>query len=60
MEGKPQGLPSTPLKKPTVLAPTYSCSHLRTTTIGAGGLNCCVRDGNRCDPAAKGTRTLGF
>ena len=27
VEGKPQGLPSTPLKKPTVLAPAYSCNH---------------------------------
>ena len=40
----------------SVLAPTYSRTP-KGTTIGAGGLNCCVRDGNRCDPTAKGTRT---
>ena len=26
--------------------------------IGAGGLNCCVRDGNRCDPIAKTTKKV--
>ncbi len=26
------------------------------TTIGAEGLNCCVRNGNRCFPLAKGTK----
>src|SRR3989344_4330541 len=28
------------------------------TTIGAGRLNGCVRNGNRCDPSAEDTRTL--
>ena len=28
------------------------------STIGAGGLNCCVRDGNRCPPAAVITKTI--
>ena len=40
-----------------VLALPYS--HLNEeTTIGAGGLNCCVRDGNRWDPTALSTRTI--
>jgi hypothetical protein len=33
-----------------VLAPTYSCL---TTTIGAGELNCRVRNENGCDLSAK-------
>ena len=32
-------------QRPTL--PQKNCS-----TIGAGGLNYCVRDGNRCDPSA--------
>ena len=28
------------------------------TTIGAEGLNCCVRDGNRCTPFARTTKRL--
>ena len=29
-----------------------------SSIIAAGRLNFCVRDGNRCDPSAKATRTL--
>src|SRR5437867_4905526 len=31
---------------------------IRGSTIGAGGLNCRVRDGNGCFPSAIATRTL--
>ena len=31
---------------------------LPSSTIGAGGLNYCVRNGNRCDPSAIATETL--
>jgi len=30
------------------------------STIGAGGLNCRVRDGNGCDPSAVATRNFFF
>src|SRR5699024_1013495 len=38
------------------LAASYSCGGKASTTIGAGELNCCVRDGNRCDLSAVATR----
>ena len=38
-----------------VLAAAYFCY---LAIIGADGLNCCVRDGNRCDPIAQATKTL--
>ena len=38
----------------TKLAATYS-STSRGSTIGARGLNCSVRNGKRCDPAAIAT-----
>ncbi len=45
----------------TVLAPGYSPrTGLGPSTIAAGGLNCRVRDGNGCDPAATGTKTVKF
>ena len=31
---------------------------LKTGTIGAKGLNCSVRDGKRCTPSAKATKTM--
>ena len=39
-----------------ILAMTYSPTKRIRSTIGAGGLNFCVRDGNRCDPSAIITR----
>ena len=39
------------------LAVTYS-PRTNPSTIGAEGLNCCVRDGNRCDPFAIITRQI--
>ncbi len=46
-------------KNETVLAPGYSPrGGLAPSTIAAGGLNCCVRNGNRCGPAAPGTKTM--
>ena len=39
-----------------ILAMTYSPTKRIRSTIGAGGLNFCVRDGNRCDPSAITTR----
>ena len=38
---------------------TYSPKKRILSTIGAEGLNCCVRDGNRCDSFAIITRILG-
>ena len=35
---------------------TYSPTKRICSTIGAGGLNFCVRNGNRCDPSAIITR----
>ncbi len=47
------------LKNVTVLAPGYSPrTGLGPSTIAAGGLNGRVRDGNGCDPAATGTKTV--
>ena len=37
-------------------AMTYSPTKRICSTIGAGGLNFCVRNGNRCDPSAIITR----
>ena len=37
-------------------AMTYSPTKRIRSTIGAGGLNFCVRDGYRCDPSAIITR----
>src|SRR5690554_1884974 len=39
--------------------PTLPRSHPRST-MGAGGLNCCVRNGNRCDPSAIATEKFIF
>ena len=39
-----------------ILAMTYSPTKRIRSTIGAGGLNFCVRDGYRCDPSAIITR----
>ena len=44
--------------KHKVLALTYSHTPRGCITIGAEGLNCCVRNENRCDPFARNTRTL--
>ena len=35
-----------------MLAMAYSCVGKAQTTIGAGGLNCRVRDGTGCTPTA--------
>ena len=43
----------------TILAMTYSPKKRILSTIGAEGLNCCVRDGNRCDSFAIITRISG-
>ena len=40
-----------------VLALTYSHIRKTNTTIGAEGLNYCVRNENRCTPFAGSTRT---
>ena len=40
-----------------MLAMTYSRMQKPHTTIGAGGLNCRVRDGTGCDPTAPITNT---
>ena len=39
-----------------ILAMTYSPTKRIRSTIGAGGLNFCVRNGYRCDPSAIITR----
>ena len=39
------------------LAASYSPTERPSSTIGAGGLNCRVRDGNGCDPTAIATET---
>ncbi len=44
-------------KRKKILAMTYSPTKRIRSTIGAGGLNFCVRDGYRCDPSAIITRT---
>ena len=41
-------------------AMTYSPTKRIRSTIGAGGLNFCVRDGYRCDPSAIITRIIFF
>ena len=41
-------------------AMTYSPTKRIRSTIGAGGLNYCVRNGNRCDPSAIITRISLF
>ena len=41
-------------------AMTYSPTKRISSTIGAGGLNYCVRNGNRCDPSAIITRISLF
>jgi hypothetical protein len=40
-------------EKRELLAMAYSRMQKPHTTIGAGGLNCRVRDGTGCDPAAQ-------
>ena len=42
-----------------ILAMTYSPKKRILSTIGAEGLNYCVRDGNRCDSFAIITRISG-
>ena len=46
------------LKQRKIPAMTYSPTKRICSTIGAGGLNFCVRNGNRCDPSAITTRNL--
>jgi hypothetical protein len=58
---KPESRAPASKKNSIVLAPGYSSgAGLGPSTIAAGGLNCCVRDGNRCTPAALSTKTMKF
>ena len=47
-------------KHKKILAMTYSPTKRIRSTIGAGGLNFCVRNGYRCDPSAIITRIFLF
>ena len=46
---------ASPLSKVIWRRPTLPGTFV-PSTIGAGGLNFCVRDGNRCDPSAMATK----
>src|SRR5699024_9519058 len=46
---KASALPAELILRDKCLAASYSCGDKVSTTIGAEELNCCVRDGNRCD-----------